>query len=114
MPKSVAPGKTSRPRRDGEAPLEDAADASAAAAPERRRVDPIDPALLRRVVVEDVRPEIDGGRFPIKRVVGERVVVEADIHADGHDTLAAVALSRKAGARHWRESVMEPVGNDRW
>jgi starch synthase (maltosyl-transferring) len=39
-----------------------------------------------RVAIENIRPEIDGGRFPAKRVVGERVIVEADIFADGHDT----------------------------
>jgi len=48
-----------------------------------------------RVVVEAVKPEIDGGRFPIKRVIGEEVVVEADIFADGHDALSALLLYRK-------------------
>ncbi|TMA13871.1 MAG: DUF3416 domain-containing protein, partial [Deltaproteobacteria bacterium] len=42
----------------------------------------------RRVVIEGVRPEIDGGRFPIKRAIGEKVIVEADIFADGHDSLS--------------------------
>src|SRR6185436_14993021 len=41
----------------------------------------------KRVVIEGVTPEIDGGRFPIKRVTGESVVVEADVFADGHDLL---------------------------
>ena len=45
----------------------------------------------RRAVVEAVRPEVDGGRFPIKRTVGEEVVVTADVFADGHDQVAAVA-----------------------
>ncbi|HJR75810.1 MAG TPA: maltotransferase domain-containing protein, partial [Nitrospiraceae bacterium] len=39
----------------------------------------------RRVIIEGVRPAIDGGRFPIKRVVGQSVVVEADVFTDGHD-----------------------------
>ena len=43
----------------------------------------LDPALQRRVVIEHVRPQVDCGRFPIKRVVGERVVVRADVFADG-------------------------------
>jgi starch synthase (maltosyl-transferring) len=44
----------------------------------------------QRVVVEHVRPEIDGGRFPIKRTPGESVVVTADVFADGHDLLDGV------------------------
>ncbi len=39
----------------------------------------------KRVIIERLHPEIDGGRFPIKRVVGEKVIVTADIFADGHD-----------------------------
>jgi starch synthase (maltosyl-transferring) len=67
-----------------------------------------------RVVIESVYPEIDGGRFPAKRVVGDLVVVEADIFADGHDAIAAVLLHRKDGDSKWRESVMRPLVNDRW
>ncbi len=44
------------------------------------------------VVIEAVTPEVDGGRFPVKRVIGEQVVVEADIFADGHDQLACLLL----------------------
>jgi starch synthase (maltosyl-transferring) len=67
----------------------------------------------RRVVIEGLSPEIDAGRFPIKRTVGEKVVVEADIFADGHDALSAVLRYRRAGDR-WREAPMELVDNDRW
>jgi starch synthase (maltosyl-transferring) len=74
----------------------------------------LDAGLLRRVVIEDVRPEVDCGRFPIKRVVGEEVIVSADVHADGHDLLAAALLVRKSGSSRWREVPMSPVGNDRW
>src|SRR5688500_7873033 len=62
----------------------------------------------QRVIIERVEPEIDGGRFPIKRTVGEPVVVEADIFADGHDVLAAVL---KVGNQ---EYPMRPLANDRW
>ena len=47
-----------------------------------------------RVIVEHVWPEIDGGRFPIKRTVGEHVTVSADVFADGHDLLAGVVKFR--------------------
>ena len=69
---------------------------------------------LRRVVIENVTPEVDGGRFAIKRVVGESVVVEADINADGHQVLDAVLCFRAAGERSWSETPMRAIGNDRW
>ncbi len=68
----------------------------------------------RRVVVRAVRPEIDGGRFPIKRVVGDRVVVEADVYADGHDAVACVLRHRHDRVSGWQEARMAPLGNDRW
>ena len=48
-----------------------------------------------RVIIEGVTPEIDGGRFPIKRIVGDETVVEADILTDGHDALSCALLYRK-------------------
>ncbi len=68
----------------------------------------------RRVVIEGVKPEIDAGRFPIKRTVGEKVVVEADIFADGHDAIACVLGYRKADVGEWDEIPMQPLTNDRW
>jgi starch synthase (maltosyl-transferring) len=67
-----------------------------------------------RVIVEGVRPEIDHGRFPIKRVVGEPVVVEADLFAEGHDVLRAVLKHRPLGASQWAEVPMSGLVNDRW
>jgi starch synthase (maltosyl-transferring) len=61
-----------------------------------------------------VRPEIDGGRFPIKRVAGENVVVEADVFCDGHDVLSCRVLYRAEGAPAWEACAMRPIGNDRW
>jgi starch synthase (maltosyl-transferring) len=66
------------------------------------------------VVIEGVTPEIDAGRFPIKRTVGERVVVEADVFADGHEALACILLYRKEDAADWTTVPMTPLGNDRW
>jgi starch synthase (maltosyl-transferring) len=67
-----------------------------------------------RVVIESVKPEIDCGRFPAKRTVGEYLIVEADIFADGHDALSALLLWRKEGASRWTESPLQPLVNDRW
>ena len=74
----------------------------------------MDAALQRRVIVENLYPEVDGGRFPIKRTAGETVRVSADVFADGHDTIAAVLLYRRTGAAKWTEAPMEPAGNDRF
>ena len=67
-----------------------------------------------RAVIENVKPEIDCGRFPAKRTVGERMTVEADIFVDGHDALSALLLYRKEGASTWIETPMQPLVNDRW
>jgi starch synthase (maltosyl-transferring) len=75
---------------------------------------PPDGARPPRAVVEDVRPTVEGGRFPIKRVVGEDVVVRAAAYADGHDALAVVLLWRPLSETEWREVPMEPLANDRW
>jgi starch synthase (maltosyl-transferring) len=80
----------------------------------RRKQAALDPQLARRVVVEGVRPQVDAGRFPIKRVPGERVTVTADVFADGHDELAAVLLYRRAGDDAWREAPMAATTNDGW
>jgi starch synthase (maltosyl-transferring) len=70
--------------------------------------------LRRRIIVEGLHPEVDAGRFPIKRTVGEDVIVGADIFTDGHDKLAAALLYRRAGESSWRQAPMQPLGNDRW
>ncbi len=67
-----------------------------------------------RAVVEAITPSVDGGHFAAKRVVGDRVDVEADCFADGHDVLAARLLWRPESEREWREAPMAPIGNDRW
>src|SRR4030042_4107893 len=68
----------------------------------------------RRVVIENLKPEIDSGRFPIKRVIGEKVVVTADIFSDGHDTVSAKVLYRRERDHEWREVPMRLIENDRW
>jgi starch synthase (maltosyl-transferring) len=68
----------------------------------------------RRVVVEGVDPEIDGGRFPIKRTLGETVTVRADVFSDGHDQVAALLLFRREGDYQWHKTPMTFLANDRW
>jgi starch synthase (maltosyl-transferring) len=66
------------------------------------------------VIIDNVTPIIDCGRYPVKREVGDLLVVEADIFKEGHDKLAALLLHRPAADQAWRETEMEPLGNDRW
>ncbi|MCZ7623711.1 MAG: alpha-1,4-glucan--maltose-1-phosphate maltosyltransferase [Candidatus Kuenenia sp.] len=68
----------------------------------------------KRVIIENVRPQIDCGRFPVKRVIGEKVVVQADVFTDGHDDVIPVLLQRKASEKVWLEIPMKTLGNDRW
>ncbi|HSI98926.1 MAG TPA: alpha-1,4-glucan--maltose-1-phosphate maltosyltransferase [Patescibacteria group bacterium] len=68
----------------------------------------------RSIVIERIQPELDGGRYPVKRVVGDRLLVTADIFADGHDLLDAVVLLRADDEETWTEAPMRPIDNDRW
>ena len=68
----------------------------------------------RRLLVQAVEPEIDCGRFPVKGVVGDRVDVGATVVRDGHEVLGASVRFKAPGATRWRESRLEPVGNDRF
>lgn len=65
-------------------------------------------------MIEQVEPELDCGRHPIKRVIGEPVEVEADVFADGHDELSCVVLHRPETEQRWCEAPMRLVVNDRW
>ncbi|MFZ5558422.1 MAG: alpha-1,4-glucan--maltose-1-phosphate maltosyltransferase [Pseudomonadota bacterium] len=67
-----------------------------------------------RVVIEGVAPSVEGGRYPVKRVVGEAVAVEADAFTDGHDVLACRLAFRHEEDPQWQEAPMRPLGNDRW
>ncbi len=69
---------------------------------------------VRTVWIGNVWPELDGGRFPVKREVGDLFEVTADILREGHEALAAVLKYRTVKDTAWREVRMEPLGNDRW
>src|ERR1700722_5796014 len=67
-----------------------------------------------RIVVEGVCPEIDCGAFPIKRIIGDLMIVDADIFTDGPDAVAGEVLYRFEREEVWRRSPMKLVGNDHW
>jgi len=68
----------------------------------------------RRVAIEAVRPQVDGGRFPIKRTVGESVCVEARAFTDGHDRIRCLLRHRREDGAQWHETPMVPDLNDWW
>src|SRR6266478_5891991 len=65
-------------------------------------------------VIENLRPLIDGGRYPVKRIVEDDLAVEADVFKDGHDVVAAALKWRLVGEPRWHETAMSFVDNDRW
>src|SRR4051812_25853959 len=68
------------------------------------------------VVIENVQPQVDGGRYPVKRVAGEMVRVSADVFKEGHDVLQVIARWRRLTPREDapREVKLSPLGNDAW
>ena len=67
-----------------------------------------------RIQIQRVEPQVDCGRFRVKRTVGDRVEVTARIFRDGHDVLGAAVRAKAPGSSRWVESPLEPLGNDEW
>lgn len=67
-----------------------------------------------RLAIEAITPAVDGGRFLVKRIIGETVVVEADLFGDGHDPISAALFWRAADEDEWTEVPMRLIENDRW
>ena len=74
----------------------------------------LDELAANRIAIERVYPELDGGRFPAKRIVGDVLEIWADIFGDGHDKLQARIKYRTAAEADWSEAPMEFFDNDRW
>lgn len=72
------------------------------------------PETWSPIIIESVQPEVNSGRYPIKREVGDRLEVSADIFKEGHDVLTAVLRYRTIKETTWHETVMSHVDNDRW
>jgi starch synthase (maltosyl-transferring) len=71
-------------------------------------------AALPRIVIENVLPSVDAGRFAAKRVIGEPIGVEADVFSDGHEVLAVELIWHAADEADWRRVGMQALPNDRW
>ena len=72
------------------------------------------PKILQTLIIEHVEPELDGGRYPVKRIVGEHLDVTADIFKEGHDIIGAILQYKMPGQKEWSEVPMQHVDNDRW
>lgn len=72
------------------------------------------PDMWSPIIIERVEPEVDSGRYPIKREIGDRLDVSADIFKEGHDVLTAVLRYRTISDTTWHEAAMSHVDNDRW
>lgn len=66
------------------------------------------------VVIENVIPQIDHGKFPVKVIEGDTFFVYADIFTNGNNSLAARILYQYDDENSWRETYLKPIGNDRW
>ena len=71
-------------------------------------------AATPRLVVEGITPKVEGGAFPVRRVVGDTLEVRADIFGDGHEQLAAELQWRTLDQVDWTAVAMRPLGNDVW
>jgi starch synthase (maltosyl-transferring) len=67
-----------------------------------------------RLVIEHIEPEINAGRYATKSIVGEKVVVAADLLIDGHDLIGSRLLFKHDSEKGWSEIVFNPIGNDRF
>lgn len=66
----------------------------------------------KRVVITNISPLIDAGRYPAKRTIGESITLSADIFTDGHEEIAAIVLYKHESDRIWQEIAMKPINND--
>ena len=67
-----------------------------------------------RIVIENVEPQLQGGDFFIKRVVGELIHVTADVLGDGHDVIDAEICYKSEHDKIWQTERLEHQGNDRY
>jgi starch synthase (maltosyl-transferring) len=67
-----------------------------------------------RIQIQRVTPQIDCGKYAVKRTVGDEVEVTARIFRDGHETLGAAVRYKPSGASRWKEAPLELVNNDQW
>ena len=68
----------------------------------------------QRIIIEELSPELDGGRYYIKRIKGDRITLHANIISDGHDEISARIAYKSSSSNKWNYAPMQPLENDRW
>jgi starch synthase (maltosyl-transferring) len=68
----------------------------------------------QRVIIDNIRPQVSGGQYPSKAVIGKEVLLSADIFTDGHDEVSASVLMRHTSDKKWQEIPLNFIENDRW
>ena len=71
----------------------------------------MDYAASSPITIEHVSPQIDAGRYAVKREVGDTMDVTCSIFKDGHDLIKAVILCRLADSNEWWETPMTEVNH---
>ncbi len=67
-----------------------------------------------RIVIEEVQPRVNGGRYPVKRIIGDRVEITCAAFGDGHDHVAGRIVYRRESERRWRSAPLAAISNDLW
>ncbi|HEU4790933.1 MAG TPA: maltotransferase domain-containing protein, partial [Flavobacterium sp.] len=67
-----------------------------------------------RIIIENVLPQLNGGSFAIKRIVGQKIVITADVFSDGHDVIQCCVKFKHESENNWQEVRMTPTHNDEW
>ncbi|TLP73345.1 alpha-1,4-glucan--maltose-1-phosphate maltosyltransferase [Pseudomonas nitroreducens] len=67
-----------------------------------------------RIVIEDVEPRLESGRFAAKAISHRASRIHARIFSDGHDKLAAEVAWREGKGQPWQKTPLQPLGNDHW
>jgi len=67
-----------------------------------------------RIIIENVLPQLDSGAYAIKRIIGQKVSVSADVFSDGHDVLQSCVMFKHENEKKWQEVRMTPTVNDVW
>lgn len=72
------------------------------------------PSLKDNLVIENIRPQIEGGRFMLKREPGDSVTLQADIFRHSHEKYDAAIMYRHISKKKWEKVPMHFVDNDLW
>src|SRR3569832_213025 len=68
----------------------------------------------KRIVISEISPQVDDGRYPAKFCVGDTVDVSSIVFSDGHVELAVDLEIQPPRGGVVTKVAMQPVGNDHW